>query len=129
MKEKQVLIQHLMNSYHLSQRYADGPCPAAHIQHRAVLIQLGPFPHSRVEHLCSSCIHLPDSTDTQHQTTAEENKKACKVLKVFYLEEGMRRYSELEAQEFLVDAALSSHQLTGQVLQVRGRPWKSKTII
>lgn len=30
-----------------------------------------------------------------------------------YLEEGMRRYSELQTQEFLMNAALSSHQLTG----------------
>ena len=30
-----------------------------------------------------------------------------------YLEEGMRRYSELQTQEFLMNAALPSHQLTG----------------
>lgn len=46
------------NKHYLSQRDANGSCPAAHIQYYAVLIQLGQFPHSRVQHLCSSCIHL-----------------------------------------------------------------------
>lgn len=45
-------------NHYLSQRDANGSCPAAHIQYYAVLIQLGQFPHSRVQHLCSSCIHL-----------------------------------------------------------------------
>lgn len=54
---------------HLSQRDADGPRPTAHIQYCAVLIQLGPFPHSRVQHLCSSCIHLPGNTDTLNTGT------------------------------------------------------------
>lgn len=43
---------------HLGQGDSDGSRPAANIQHRAVLVQLRPLPDSRVEHLCSSCVHL-----------------------------------------------------------------------
>lgn len=55
--------------HYLSQRDANGSCPTAHIQYCAVLIQLGPFAHSRVQHLCSSCIHLPGNTDTLNTST------------------------------------------------------------
>lgn len=43
---------------YISQRYANGSCPTAHIQHGAVLVQLSPLPHGRVQQLSSSCINL-----------------------------------------------------------------------
>lgn len=52
-------------------------------------------------------------------------KLACK--KGLYLEEGIRRYSELQTQELLVDAVLSCHQLTG--LWCGRYPWKSEAQI
>lgn len=100
---------------HLSQRDANGSCPTAHIQHCAVLIQLGPFPHSRVQHLCSSCIHLQQVTQA-HLTLVQNvyggfpavsQRQRPQVQYIMYLggkytvnqavshlEEGMRGYSE-----------------------------------
>lgn len=45
---------------------------------------------------------------------------------VGYLEEGMRRYSELETQELFMNAAVTGHQLARQVLHVRRHPWRSE---
>lgn len=66
------------NCSHLGQRDSDGPRPAAHIQHCAVLVQLRPLPHGRVENLCSSCVHLQgEHRHPSGLNSRSKNKNAC----------------------------------------------------
>lgn len=121
-----------MRHSHLGQRNSDGSRPAAHIQHRAVLVQLRPLPDGRVEHLRSSSVHLQgaqthankmsSATSIRYFSVWTQSRVSGCEMELAHLEEGVRRDPEPEAQQLLMDAAVAGHQLAGQVLQVGRRP-------